>query len=220
MVFIQCGDGVPDDPFANIPSSLNVDMATGYSNLDISTARNNFLNFPFERLSDQEEKGIRFIREEEKVAMDYYNSMSTLLSSDELQRVAQSEQTHFNVSALPFNKYSISDPTEGMGAGKYASQSLQAHYNELVTEGSQSLMEAYVAGAKLQEANLVTIQNQLDRVANNRDLRNIYSQLRIATRNHLRIMVRSAQANGGNYTALFLDAAEFQDIMSSGYEGG
>lgn len=220
IVFVQCDDGLPDDPFADIPSSLDVDGTTGYSNIDVSTARNNFLNFPFERISDQEAKGIRFVREEEKVAVDFYTAMNALFSSADLKKVAQSEQTHFIASGFSIDKYNLTDPTEGMTAGMFASQSLQAHYNQSIAEGSPSLMAAYITGAKLQESNLITIQNQLDRVANNRDLRNIYDALHIATRNHLRIMIKGVNANGGSYSPLFIDAEVFQDIVGSGFELG
>ena len=57
-------------------------------------------------------------------------------------------------------------------------------------------------------------------MANNRDLRNIYSALRIATRNHLRVMVNGAKTNGGSYTAMFLDPTDFQEIVDSGFELG
>jgi len=38
LLWIRCGDGVPDDPFANVTSALNVDLLDGYSDLKLSTA--------------------------------------------------------------------------------------------------------------------------------------------------------------------------------------
>ncbi len=218
VLLVHCDDGLPDDPYAHISSAINVDLSTGYSSMNVSLARANFNNFPFEDLSGQEEKGIVFVREEEKVAVNFYGMMSDLFGSEVLTQLAESERTHLGVTALPVEKYHLQDPTVDRTDGEFMSNSLQAHYDELIEEGSPSLSDAFIAGTTLQEASLVTIQNQLDRVANNRDLRNMYAALRVATRNHLRIMFREVTDHGGSYAPLFMEQAAFQAIVSSDFE--
>jgi len=140
-----------------------------------------------------------FVREEEKVAMDYYTLITSIFSSEEMTELSQSELTHFNASGLLIDKYNLTDPAIGMAMGAFKSQSLQAHFDQLITEGSASLPAAYSTAAKMQEVNIVTLQNQLDRVANNRDLRHIYNALLVTTRNHLRVMVNGMAAYGEIY---------------------
>jgi len=220
LLFIHCDDGLPDDPFANVPSSLVVDLDNGYSSIDVNKTQNIVNDFPSETLSFKEISGIAFVREEEKLITDYFDAVADLYNDDFLENISTSEATHFGVISQLLNKYNLDDPVDGQARGEFLDPAFQAYYNSRIAEGETALLAALIEGTSVLEANLVTLRNQMDRIANNRDLRYVYGALLSGTRNHLRAIVRVVENNGGSYTARFLDPVDLREVVRSAYELG
>jgi len=216
--FASCDDGLPPDPFASQRDILVVDESSGLTSINTSIARTNFFSFPYADLSDLEIDGIRFIREEEKASKDYVLSMDILFDENLLDQLYEVERTHYQAGLFAIEKYGLADPTSGKARGNFTSPNIQAFYDTAISDGQGGTSDAIHAAARLQEASYVTITNQLNRVANNRDLRMVYHALATATRNHIRLTISRLDELGLTYEPRFLSVSDFQDIIRGGIE--
>lgn len=215
---IGCDDGLPPDPFANQREILVVDASSGLSSIDMRIARTNFLLLPISDLSDQEISGMQFIREEEKAAKDFLQSMSLIYDNPLIEQLYNSEQTHFEAAILGIQKYGLADPASGKARGNFTSPNIQAFYNRAIQDGELSIADAMTTVARLHEASHVTLFNQLNSVANNRDLRMVYHSLLTATRNHMRLMDRTLSGMGVTYAPMFISTSDYRDIITGAVE--
>ena len=63
--------------------------------------------------------------------------------------------------ATLLTKYKQSNPTSGKAAGVFASADIQSLYNTLTVQGSAGILEAYAAGAKVEEVDIASIKELL-----------------------------------------------------------
>ncbi len=143
-VFSNCEkDG--EDFLSESVDMLQVDRLDGYSRINYSFARTTINNLPYENLNIKEEKGIGFVRQQEKVAADFYAMMFKKWGNNIFDNLSISESTHFRATDLFIDKYVMLDPSENKAPGEFSSNSLQAFYNYLITEGNKSITDAYKA---------------------------------------------------------------------------
>ena len=207
-----------DDFLPDPVDMLEVNRATGYSNINFSFARTNLNNLPYENLSLKEEQGLKFLREEEKVVSDFYKSMLNKWDNLIVENLSNSEKTHFNATAILMDKYTLDDPVDQLALGEFHSSGMQAYYNYLTIEGDKSIEDAFRMASLTGEASITSLKNQLSSITNNTDLRLFYSNLMAATRNHFRITVNQFERLGGAYIQQILTETYFTEIMNSGWD--
>ena len=117
----------------------------GYTRFDNDTMSRDINDLPYENLSEEEEAGILFMREEEKLARDVYLTLFDAWSKNIFKNIAESENTHTTSIKLLIDKYSLSDPfTEERGT--FNNSILQDLYDSLVENGSRSYLDALMVG--------------------------------------------------------------------------
>ena len=161
-------------------------------------------------LNQQEKDAILYIREEEKLARDVYDSMYAKWEVNPFGNIRQSEQTHMDRMKTLITSYKLADPVANNNdkQGLFTNTLLQKLYNELVTTGSQSLTEALKAGAKIEELDIADMEERI-RQTQRQDIITSYNYLKMASENHLRAFVRRLKMQGINYEPVILNKNEF-----------
>jgi hypothetical protein len=136
-------------------------------------------------LTDNEKATMQYIREEEKLARDVYIKMFELWGATIFSNISVSEQRHMDAVLNLLVKYGIPDPTAGKAVGEFTEQSgLQAIYNELVSSGQSSLLDAFYVGQHIEEIDIEDLE-AATKETDKADLDRVYGNLLNGSYNHL-----------------------------------
>lgn len=199
---------------------LQVDETYGYTNINLQDCQYNLDNMPIESLSTPEQNSILFMREEEKLARDIYLKFQEKYNLNAFSNISASEQTHMDAMLKLITRYSLTDPVGANGIGVFENDDLQALYDALLLQGNASLIEALKVAALVEEVDIVDLQTALSTVVDNQDVEMVYENLLAASRNHLRAFVKNLQNQGVTYVPQRLTQAEYDAIISTGWEHG
>ena len=167
-----------------------------------------------ESLSADEFAGLKFMREEEKLAHDVYVAMDALWSHRTFANIALSETTHTQAILSLLTKYGVDDPAAGKAAGVFEDPQLQALYDTLVKAGAASLVEGLKVGALIEETDIRDIV-QRQALTDEADIVNVYRSLLCGSRNHLRAFNGALLALGVTYSAQVITQQEWDAIAYS-----
>ncbi len=177
-------------------------------------------SLPAEDVSEEEASGLVFMREEEKLARDVYLSLYAKWNARVFSNISNSEQTHTDAIKYLLQKYNIDDPVEYDSLGVFKNETLQALFDTLVVQGSDSLISALKVGALIEEVDIRDIQKELDEHVDNQDIQYVYENLMRGSRNHLRAFVGNLATLGVTYTPQILSQADYDAIINSPRERG
>jgi len=99
-------------------------------------------------LNESEVEGLIYMREEEKLARDVYLTLFNQWNLNIFQNIAKSEQTHTDAVKNLLDIYGIVDPVRDDGIGIFVNPDLQALYDQLAMQGSQSVYESLLKGSR------------------------------------------------------------------------
>ena len=160
------------------------------------------------------------MREEEKLARDVYLALYDLWGLAIFQNIANSEQSHTDAVKVLLDTYGLEDPAAGNDPGEFDNEDLQALYDQLVLQGSQSLSDALKVGAAIEEIDILDIEAYLAQ-ADNADIRRVYENLMKGSRNHLRSFVSTlSRQTGETYQPQYLSMEIFLSIVNGAMESG
>ena len=196
----------------NDPINGQVNMTTSLANINQTV-----INLPTEALEDAEKARILFIREEEKLAYDVYQTMFDIYGVNVFQNIPNSELSHMEAMLTIIKKYNLTDSMETNARGVYVNPTLQALYTQLVSQGRVSLLDAYQVGATIEDLDISDLNSSLA-VTNNEDVRLVYNFLNKGSRNHLRSFYKNIKNWNGTYTPIYITQAEFDAIVNSAME--
>ena len=171
-------------------------------------------------ISAPEIDGLLFMREEEKLARDVYLTLFNQWNLSIFKNIAASESAHMDAILTLLERYGIDDPAAGKDVGEFTNPELQALYDQLVSQGEQSLSAALKVGAAIEE---IDIQDLEERIAQTEmaDIIAVYENLLKGSRNHLRSFTRTlTQQTGETYIPQFLSQDAYDSIVQSGIESG
>ena len=165
-------------------------------------------------LSDDEIAGLQFVREEEKLARDVYLYFYQMWGNQVFQNIAQSEQSHMDAILTLLDGYGISDPAAYTQAGEFVDADLQALYDQLIAQGSQSLHDALLVGAAIEEIDIRDIAESTAQTTHS-DLVLVYENLTAGSENHLKAFTNTlSNLYGETYVPQFLSSEEYQEIVN------
>jgi len=168
-------------------------------------------------LSPEEIAGLKFMREEEKLAHDVYVALYSVWGANVFSQIAVSETTHTETILALLVKYGIADPAAGKAPGVFEDPALQALYNTLVAMGQPSLIDALKVGALIEETDIHDI-NERKAVTDETDILRVYTSLLCGSRNHLRAFNGQLLAKGVTYVPQVLTQAEWDAIANAASE--
>jgi hypothetical protein len=170
-------------------------------------------------LTDNEIASLMFMREEEKLAHDVYLNLSTYWILPIFQNISLGEQSHTEAIKTLLDRYELTDPASNE-TGVFMNPDLQALYNDLIVRGSQSLSEALLVGATIEEIDIMDLQEAMAET-DKADIQQVYDSLLNGSYNHLRAFVSIYnRQTGSTYAPLYLDNATFQTIISDVAQSG
>ena len=170
-------------------------------------------------LTEQEAEEIVYMREEEKLARDVYLAMNELWNVKIFSNISEAEQRHMDALKKLIECYDLEDPVTDDTPGEFTNPVFTQLYDELVQEGSGSLLSALMVGALIEELDIVDLQDALEE-AENPDVLHVFGNLVRGSRNHLRSFARQITSAGGTYEAQHLTQEEFDEIANSPMERG
>jgi hypothetical protein len=204
--------------FLSVSCTKNVNSETkGQNNTANLTA--SILALPKESLSEAEIKSILHLREEEKLARDVYYTLNLKYNANVFANIKSSEESHMDAMLQILNKYGIPDPVATNGIGVFKDSGLQNLYNQLVTSGNQSLLDAYKVGATIEDLDIFDLTDEISLI-DNQDILLVYDSLAKGSRNHMRSFYKNIIAAKGSYTPQFISQNTFDSIINSAMETG
>ncbi len=154
------------------------------------------------------------MREEEKLARDVYLTLYDVWGLDIFWQIAGSEQTHMDAVGGLIDRYGLDDPADGQGIGMFTDPALQALYDQLVEQGSQSLADGLRVGAAIEEIDILDLDRYLAQTSAS-DVRRVYENLTRGSSNHLRAFVSTLEGETGEvYQPQYLDPTAYADIVN------
>lgn len=176
-------------------------------------------NFLVPKLSQEERDGLVYMREEEKLARDVYNVFTLKWGARPFGNIAQSEQTHMDAVKVLLDRYGLDDPAARTRPGVFKNPELQALYTKLVARGGASRIEALKVGALIEDLDLYDLERWL-KVTVQPDIKLVYENLAMGSRNHLRAFITALGNSGGSYVPRYLAKADFDKIVAAPMERG
>ena len=164
-------------------------------------------------LTEAEVKGLLFMREEEKLAGDVYRYLFDQWGSAIFSNIAQSEDAHTESVLALINAYGINDPAK-VEVGQFSDLDLQALYDQLTAQGSQSLQDAYMVGAAIEEIDILDLDAHIAETDRS-DIIFVYENLKSGSENHLRAFVRVYQNQlREDYSPQYMTQEQYTDIIA------
>lgn len=187
------------------------------NNFSLASINQQIYSLPKDSLSQFEKNSLLFTREEEKLARDVYVTLYQKWGANIFSNISSSEQTHMDAVKLLLDRYLLTDPAGAPGV--FINPTLQSLYNELVQQGSKSLLDAYKVGATIEDLDIYDIENSIPNI-DNKDILWVYASLVKGSRNHLRSFYRNIIAAGGSYSPQYISQSQFDTIINSPMETG
>ncbi len=192
----------------------------GLTEIDQTALADTLAANPVSGLSEDEIASILFMREEEKLAHDVYITLYEQWGLPIFQNIAGAEQSHTDAVLTLIDRYGLTDPVVANGIGVFVNQDLQALYDQLVAQGSESISSALRVGGAIEEIDILDLEESIA-VTNNADIITVYESLLKGSRNHLRSFVSTlAQQTGEVYEPGYLSQEAYDAIVSTAIESG
>ena len=158
---------------------------------------------PSAQLSSSEIEGLILMREEEKLARDVYTTLGKKWNIRIFSNISSSEQTHTDAIKSLLERYNIDDPVKDDNIGIFTSEELRKLYNQFVSQGEGSALEALVVGVTIEDLDIYDL-GRLIKETNKADIVTVYKNLNRGSRNHMRAFVRQIELSGGDYIPLYI----------------
>ncbi len=159
----------------------------------------------------EEEDTLLFMREEEKMARDVYQTMYKVWKKAVFKNIAASEQKHMDAVLKKINLFGLIDPALP-GVGRFTNPDLQALYDQLSAQGKLSYIDALRAGATIEDMDIRDLMIAIE-TTSNLALKTTYENLLEGSKNHLRAFAGLLQNQGVEYTPQFMEQALFDAVL-------
>jgi len=176
-------------------------------------------NLPLGELSQAESDALLFMYEEEKLARDVYTSFAALYTQPMFSNIASSEQTHMDSVGALLERYNLALPLADT-TGVFNNTDLQALYDQLTAQGNRSIEEALLAGAAIEEIDILDLKERLTQT-DQEDIRQVFGSLLAGSYNHLNAFSSVyAQQSGTAYAPQYMSDAEWSEYQTYLAENG
>ena len=207
---------IPAEETSNEAAVVDVD-ADGATTVDQSQLEAQLATIPTGTLTPEEVDGLLWMREEEKLAHDVYVALYDLWQVRIFSNIANAETTHTDAVKTLLDRYELDDPVADNPVGVFTNPEIQALYDDLVAQGSESLVEALKVGALIEDLDIFDLQSLETDVA---DVAQVYANLEKGSRNHMRAFISNLEQWGETYTPEYLTLEAFEQIISTPTERG
>jgi hypothetical protein len=144
---------------------------------------------PSRPLTSADAAGLTFMREEEKLARDVHTLLGDKYHVRAFGNIARAESRHMAAIKRLMDIYSVPDPVGTNPRGVFADPVFTRLYEDLTTQGQQSLAGALRVGIAVENADIDDLQVRMS-ATDRADLKAVYGNLLRASENHLRAFTR------------------------------
>ncbi len=167
-------------------------------------------------LTEDEINMLLFVREEEKMARDVYLYYSEKFNKPIFKNIAKSEQAHMEAVLCLLLHFEISDPALP-DTGLFTDEIIQGMYNDLISLGTGTIVDAMTAGANIEDFDIEDINTWMSKTENEAIL-SVFSKLVCGSGNHLISFCAHLEAYGVPYVPVYISVEEYEYILSEGHQ--
>ena len=193
-------------------SYLNNAVSSNHNEILLDTFYCRAIDLPMQDISLDEEKELKYMREEEKMAHDFYVAMYEKWGLRPFNNISKAEQRHMSAVKSMLDKYSIDDPVKDISTDVFTNSDIKKLYENLLEQGNKSAVDALKAGAEIEEVDISDLMKAIEETDNN-DLKLVYTNIMHGSYNHLRAFVRNLNKRGVEYIPMHLDKSKFEEIL-------
>ena len=169
-------------------------------------------------LSAAEEDAVLYLREEEKLARDVYLMLAEKWQLPIFANIASAEQKHMDMVFKVIEVHGLIDPITDDAIGSFTDPVLDGLYDQLVSIGEGSLIDALAVGAEIEDMDLADLYYLIDEVTVNEHILLVAYNLAKGSRNHLRAFMRALEAQDATYAPQYLTPDDFDAILEADME--
>ncbi|MBT8217865.1 MAG: DUF2202 domain-containing protein [Acidimicrobiia bacterium] len=169
------------------------------------------------RLSAADAEALTFLREEEKLAHDVYTTFAELWDAPLFSNIVESESSHTTAVQRLLEQYGVPDPAADNPIGVFSDPTLQDLYDELVEQGSASLIAALEVGGYIEEMDILDLRAKASDVAG---LERLFDNLERGSTSHLKAFVRNLEKAGEPYQPQLMSADVYETIVAGETDTG
>ena len=139
------------------------------------------------KITEKQKDELFFIYQEEKLARDVYITLGKLYPTENtFASIQLSEQRHIDAAQGLCETYGIdlSEVNEDE-VGNFVLPVLQGYYDDLVEQGSESLLDALDVGVFIEELDIGDLTHAIEDLGMPADVISVYENLREGSYNHL-----------------------------------
>lgn len=140
-------------------------------------------------LTPEQEEQMAFMVEEEKMAGDLYEVFFDRYGVRVFTNIAASEDRHADSVRTLLDAYGLDDPTVGLAVGEFTIPEVQALYDELLAQGSESVEAALQVGVFVEETDIADLTEAVEGLSAPRATA-VYENLLAGSQNHLKAFSR------------------------------
>ena len=170
-------------------------------------------------LNNDTKNSLMLMREEEKLAHDVYVTLYEKWGLPIFDNISASEQRHTDAVLDLLEVRGLSDPAAGLGKGEFSNPDFTALYKQLVEKGSQSLMDALIVGATIEDLDLYDLDQWMLKIQD-ADILSVYKNLAKGSRNHMRAFYGQITSREGDYKPQYISQQKMDEIVNSPKEMG
>jgi len=167
-------------------------------------------------LSAKEKEMLLQMREEEKLARDVYDYLYTVHDLRIFDNISNSEQKHMDRILDLLNEFDIEDPVKP-NLGEFSNETLQALYDQLISQGEASLEEALKVGATIEDLDIFDL-DEFSKETQNAAILDTFDKLNCGSRNHMRGFNSQLTDLGIEYAVQFITQVDFLEIIEDSNE--
>lgn len=167
-------------------------------------------------VSEDDNMGLAYMREEEKLARDVYITLFAMYDNQVFDNISKAEQMHMDKVLTILEKYGIEDPSLA-GIGEFSNEFLQQLYNDLIEQGSESEIAALTVGATIEDLDIKDL-DEFTAETTDPEIIAIYDALNCGSRNHMRAFNAQLDSLGVTYTPQFITQEKMDSIIDGDHE--
>lgn len=145
---------------------------------------------PDEKITEEEKASLKYMVEEEKLAMDVYDEMFKLYGLKIFDNINQSEIRHVEAISNLIEKYGLENPIDDNLPGEFENEEIQQLYGDLIELGKSSKLQAINVGLIIEKKDIKDIQTYLDLIDEQKDIELVYENLLNGSINHLEAFLK------------------------------
>jgi hypothetical protein len=156
---------------------------------------------------------VRYLHDQEKLAMDLNWDFQWMWEESIFQSLGAMERRHMDELLTWMSAHGLTPLVTSRSEGAYGDDDHLAAWEELLSRGSASLVEAYRANAYMEEWDITEIRALMEST-NEQTLVIILERLLAGAEKHLRMLVSRIQGLGQVYQAQMLRQSDVNQICS------